>query len=105
MRVVLRLALIVVVAFGFSAPVLHADHLQADCPLTLVSNNPAVSDFSLSPHGVFRSGSLVYVLRGQTLSPYNVTDTGEMQLVREDFVGSMGAHESNGGTAFSNGFL
>ena len=105
MRVILRLALIVVVAFGFSAPVLHADHLQADCPLTLVSNNPAVSDFSLSPHGVFRSGSLVYVLRGQTLSTYNVTDTGEMQLVREDFVGSLGAHESNGGATFSNGFL
>lgn len=105
MRVVLRLALIVVVAIGFSSPGLLADHLQANCPLTLVSNNPAVSDFSLSPHGVFRSGSLVFVLRGQTLSTYNVTDTGEMQLVREDFVGSMGAHESNGGTAFQNGFM
>ena len=38
MRVVLRVALIVVVALSFSAPLLHAD-LQADCPLTLVSNN------------------------------------------------------------------
>jgi hypothetical protein len=105
MRVLSRFALIVVIAFGFSSPRLLADHLQANCPLTLVSNNPAVSDFSLSPHGVFRSGSLVFVLRGQTLSTYSVTDTGEMQLAREDFVGSMGAHEANGGTTFANGFL
>jgi len=105
MRVFSRVALIVVVALGFSAAGLHADHLQADCPLTLVSNNPPVSDFSLSPHGVFRSGSLVYVLRGQTLSTYNVTDTGEMQLVREDFVGSLGGHEATGGATFANGYL
>jgi hypothetical protein len=105
MRVLSRFALIVIVALSFSAPSLHADHLQADCPLTLVANNPAVSDFSLSPHGVFRSGSLVYVLRGQTLSTYNVTDTGDMQIVREDFVGSMGARESTGGVTFANGFL
>lgn len=105
MRVLSRFAPIVIVALCFSAPLLHADHLQADCPLTLVANNPAASDFSLSPHGVFRSGSLVYVLRGQTLSTYNVTDTGDMQIAREDFVGSMGAHESNGGAAFAGGFL
>ena len=105
MRVLSRFALIVIVALVVSAPLLHADHLRADCPLTLVSNNPAVSDFSLSPHGVFRSGNQVFVLRGQTLSTYNLTDTGEMQLAREDFIGSMGARESNGGATFSNGFL
>src|SRR4029079_11759563 len=104
MRVFSRLALIVVVVAVFSSLPIDAA-IQADCPLTLVANNPAVSDFSLSPHGVFRSGSLVYVLRGQTLSTYNVTDTGDMQIVREDFVGSMGARESTGGVAFANGFL
>ncbi|GAC1395061.1 MAG: hypothetical protein NVSMB68_11950 [Thermoanaerobaculia bacterium] len=105
MRVLSRFALVVIVALGFSSPRLHADHLQADCPLTLVGNNPAASDFSLSPHGVFRSGSQVFVLRGQTLSTYNVTDTGDMQIAREDFIGSMGARESTGGVAFSNGYL
>ncbi len=105
MRVLSRFAPIVLVALCSLALPLHADHLQADCPLTLVANNPAVSDFSLSPHAVFRSGSLVYVLRGQTLSTYTVTDLGDMQIAREDFVGSMGAHESNGGAAFGQGFL
>lgn len=105
MRVLSRVALIVIVALGFSAPPLHADHLQADCPLTLVGNNPAASDFNLSPHGVFRSGSQVFVLRGQTLSTYNVTDLGDLTIAREDFIGSLGARETNGGVAFANGFL
>jgi hypothetical protein len=105
MRVLSRVALVVIVAFSFSAFPLHADHLQADCPLTLVGNNPASSDFALSPHGAFRSGSQIFVLRGQTLSTYNVTDLGDLQIAREDFIGSLGARESTGGVAFSNGFL
>jgi hypothetical protein len=104
MRVLSRVALIVIVALGFSVFPLHAQ-LQAGCPLTLVSNNPAVSDFTLSPHGVFASGSQVFVLRGQTVSTYLLTDLGDLQVVREDFVGSLGARENNGGVAFSSGFL
>jgi hypothetical protein len=105
MRVLSRVALVVIAAFCFSAFPLHADHLQADCPLTLVGNNPASSDFSLSPHGAFRSGSQIFVLRGQTLSTYTVTDLGDLQIAREDFIGSLGARESTGGVTFSNGFL
>lgn len=105
MRVLSRFALVVIVALVLFAVPLHADHLQADCPLTLVGNNPASSDFNLSPHGVFRSGSQVFVLRGQTLSTYNVTDLGDLQIAREDFIGSLGARETKGGVAFLNGFL
>ena len=105
MRVLSRFALVVIVALVVFAVPLHADHLQADCPLTLVGNNPASSDFNLSPHGVFRSGSQVFVLRGQTLSTYNVTDLGDLQVAREDFIGSLGARETKGGVAFLNGFL
>lgn len=106
MRVMSRVALVVIVAFGFSAfPLLAQPNLQADCPMALVSNHAATSDFSLSPHGVFRSNSQVFVLRGQTLSTYNVTDTGDFEPFQEAQIGSMAARETTGGTAFSNGFL
>ncbi|HSP17609.1 MAG TPA: hypothetical protein VLV78_22885 [Thermoanaerobaculia bacterium] len=103
MRVLSRVALVVIVAL--SAVPLFADHLQADCPLTLVGNHPAGSDFNLSPHGVFRSGSQVFVLRGQILSTYTISDLGDLPDPREDFIGSLGARETTGGTAFSGGFL
>lgn len=103
MRVLSRVALVVIVAFA--AVPLFADHLQADCPLTLVGNNPASSDFNLSPHGVFRTNGQVFVLRGQTLTTYTVTDLGDLTVAREDFIGSLGARESNGGVTFNSGFL
>ncbi len=104
MRVISRVALVAVVLLAVSAP-LSADHLLGDCPLTLVGANPAATDFNLSPHGVFRSGNLVYVLRGQTLATYTVTDLGDLQIAREDFIGSLAARENVGGVAFNNGFL
>lgn len=103
MRVVSRIALVVVLSL-LSLP-LFADHFTSDCPLSLVDSTPPSTAFELSPHGVFRSGSLVYVLRGQVLTTYNVTDIGQLQIAREDFIGSLGARETNGGTAFSNGHL
>lgn len=102
MRVFTRIALVAVLLL--SLPV-AADHLISDCPLSLVDATPPPTSFDLSPHGVFRSGSLVYVLRGQVLTTYNVTDVGNLSIAREDFIGSLGARETNGGTAFSNGFL
>src|SRR5581483_9565005 len=105
MRVFSRFALVVILAVAV-VPSLYADHLTGDCPLTLVGQSaPPATSFALSPHGVWRFGSQVYVLRGQTLSTYTITDVGDMQLAREDFVGSMASRESNGGTAFQNGFL
>jgi hypothetical protein len=104
MRVMSRIALVVLAVFVV-APLTFADILVPECPLTLVGDNAPASSFALSPHGVFRNGSLVYVLRGQTLTTYNVTDLGDVQIAREDFLASLGARDTNGGTAFSGGFL
>src|SRR5438067_1718686 len=102
MRVFPRLALVVLLLCVFAAPAALADHLQADCPLTLVATNAPASTFTLSPSGAFRSGKQLFVLRGTT---FTTTDLGDMQIAREDFIGSLGARETNGGVAFSNGIL
>src|ERR1041385_2152853 len=105
MRVFSRFALVVILAVCL-VPSLYADHLTADCPLTLVGQSaPPASQFGLSPHGVFRFNNQVFVLRGQTISTYTVTDLGDLQLAREDFVASMASREANGGTVFNNGIL
>lgn len=106
MRVFSRIALVVILTTCL-VPSLFADHLTADCPLTLVGQSapPSANSFPLSPHGVFRFGNQVFVLRGQTLSTYTVTDLGDLQLAREDFVGSQASREATGGAAFSNGIL
>jgi len=103
MRVFARIAL--VVAIGVVASPAFADHLLAECPLQVVATNPASTAFYLSPHGTFRFGDQVFVLRGQTLSTYNVTALGDLQIAREDVVGTLGARETNGGVTFNNGFL
>jgi hypothetical protein len=103
MRVGIRVALVVV--FLVSAATMSADHFQGECPLSLVDSTPAVTAFDLSPHGVFRSGSLVYVLRGNILTTYTTNDTGNLAVAREDFLGTLRAREVDGGVAFGNGIL
>ena len=108
MRVFSRLALVVLAVGVLFAPAAFADQYQATCPLTLVATNAtnaATSPFYLSPHGVFRFGSQVFALRGQTLTTYTVTDLGDMQIAREDFIASLAGRETKGGVAFSNGLL
>ena len=106
MRVFSRFAL-VVAALLLAVPLVA--QYQANCPLTLVATNPSATNFATSPHGVFRyttaTSDQVFVLRGQTLTTYTVTATGDLQVAREDLIGSMGARETNGGVAFNNGFL
>jgi hypothetical protein len=104
MRVLSRVALVVVLLLGSGSAVL-ANHLQGDCPLTLVAQNPPATSFELSPHGAFRNGNLVHVLRGQVLTTYTVNDIGDLVIAREDFIGSMGAREDDGAAAFSNGYM
>lgn len=104
MRALSRVALVVIVALSASFPLL-ADHLQGDCPLRLVASNPPSEIFRFSPHGVFRDGNQVFALRGQTLTTFAVTDLGDMQIVREDFIGSLAARETVGGITFHNGHL
>ena len=103
MRVWSRIALVVIALFPASA--LLADHYEANCPLSLADSTPPDTSFDLSPHGVFRSGSLVYALRGQVLTTYTTNDVGNLQIAREDFVASMAARETDGGVAFADGFL
>ena len=107
MRVFSRVALTLLGAVLVSVPGVLASHFEADCPMRLVASNPpsASSAFFLSPHGAFRFGNQFFVLRGQTLTTYNVTDLGDLQVAREDFIGTLGGREAAGGTAFSNGFL
>lgn len=105
MRVLSRIALVVLVAAVLVPTAAFADQYQATCPLTLVATNAAPTAFYLSPHGVFRFGSQVFALRGQTLTTYTVTELGDMQIAREDFIGALAARETKGGVAFSNGFL
>lgn len=106
MRVFSRIALILCVVVLSASPML-SQPIPAGCPMKLVGTNPppATSAFYQSPHGVFRFGNQVFVLRAQTLTTYNVTDLGDLQVIREDFIGSLAARESNGGVVFSSGFL
>ncbi|HEY0372236.1 MAG TPA: hypothetical protein VGD79_09560 [Thermoanaerobaculia bacterium] len=103
MRVWSRVALVLVVFL--SASVGYADHFQGDCPLSLADSTPALTDFELSPHGVFRNGNTVFVLRGQILTTYTINDTGNLVIAREDFLDQLGARETEGGVAFGDGFL
>jgi hypothetical protein len=103
MRVWSRIALVVITLFSTAS--LFADHLSAQCPLSLADSTPAATSFDLSPHGVFRSGTTVYALRGQVLTTYTPNDVGNLVVTREDFIGSMAARETEGGVAFANGFL
>ncbi|HYS53391.1 MAG TPA: hypothetical protein VER58_06470 [Thermoanaerobaculia bacterium] len=105
MRVFSRVALTLLAAVLLVAPSVKASHLEADCPLRLVAANASATPFFQSPHGAFRSGSQVFVLRGQTLTTFSVTDLGDIQVAREDFVGTLGGRESAGGVAFANGFM
>ena len=83
MRVWSRIALVVITLFSTST--LFADHLSAQCPLSLADSTPAATSFDLSPHGVFRSGNTVYALRGQVLTTYTPNDVGNLSISREDF--------------------
>jgi len=104
MRVFSRIALVVISVAVLVAPAALGQPNVATCPVTLVAQNAPATDFYKSPHGVFRFGSQVFELRGQTLTTYTVTDLGDMQVAREDFIGSMAARESNGAAVFNNGW-
>ncbi|HYH06603.1 MAG TPA: hypothetical protein VEK11_06010 [Thermoanaerobaculia bacterium] len=54
---------------------------------------------------MFRSNGRVYALRGQVLTTYATNEVGNLQIEREDFVGSMAARETEGAVVFSNGRL
>jgi hypothetical protein len=105
MRSVSRVFLLVLILLVASAPAILAEHVVADCPLTLVGQSAPASQWDLSPHGIFRNGSVIYALRGQTLTTLSVIDTGELVVGREDFLSNLSAAGLDGGVAYSNGYL
>ncbi|HUJ12955.1 MAG TPA: hypothetical protein VL284_04110 [Thermoanaerobaculia bacterium] len=106
MRVFSRIALTIVAIF-LVPPALFAVDLSADCPLQLVASTAPPTPFFQSPHGAFRFGNLVFVVRGQVLNTYTVNDLGDItnNPPRQDFLGNLGARESEGGVTFANGFI
>lgn len=99
MRVWSRIALVVVSLF------LAAASQAATCPLSLSGQTPPATEFELSPHGIFRNGALIHALRGQILTTYTTNDVGNLQVAREDFLGSLAGRSSEGAVAFANGHL
>ena len=83
MRLTLRKSLVLTIVLLLSTAAAFADHLEADCPLSLVATTPASSPFSNSPHGVFRNGTVVYQLRGDRLTTFNITALGDVQVARD----------------------
>src|SRR5207247_1410678 len=77
MRVFSRVALTLLAAVLLVTPCVQASHLEADCPLRLVATDTPATAFFQSPHGAFRFGNLVFVLRGQVLTTFGVTDLGD----------------------------
>lgn len=104
MRPIVRIVLLLCLTFGAFAT-LSADHFVADCPLSLVGQTNPSSQFYQSPHGVFRNGSSIYVLRGQTITTLAINDSGEVQVVREDLLPALHARETEGAAVYSAGYL
>src|SRR5687768_15981743 len=106
MRVLSRVALVVIVLFTLSSAA-FADHLQGDCPLTLVGAVPGEPSAEIgdSPHGIFRQNGQVFVLRGQDITTYTVNEAGELTFVRRDTVSLMASRDPRAAGIINNGYL
>jgi hypothetical protein len=102
MRLIFRVFLLSLLAVTGTV---QAEHYTADCPLSLVGTTPAISSFTSSPHGSFKNGSLVYLLRGQNLTTFETTSLGDLKVAREDFVDELANRETQGGTLYHNGYM
>ena len=105
MRLMVRVFLASLLSLVLLVPVTLADHLQGDCPLSLVGSTAPTSEFYFSPHGTFRNGSVIYLLRGEALTTLNLTDLGDVTIARQDRIATLAGLEEEGDTAYSNGFL
>lgn len=100
-----RFLLLGVLAAALVATGAYAEHLQANCPLTYVGATDPASPFFLSPNGSFVNGSVVYILRGGTLTTMNITELGNVVVAREDYISAMANHDEDGGVTYSGGFM
>lgn len=82
-----------------------AEHMEANCPLTLVAQSAATTDFDQSPHALFKNGSVAWALRGDKLTTFNITELGDMQIAREDVMTNLSARDRNGPVTYSGGYM
>lgn len=105
MRFRVRGIFAVALAGALMAPAASASHLEADCPLSFVGQVAPAGDFYLSPHGAFRNGSVVYMLRGNMLTTLNETTVGDLSIAREDELPDLAARGSDAATTYADGYL
>jgi hypothetical protein len=82
-----------------------AGHQQADCLLTLAGQTAPGGAIGTSPHGAFRNGSVLYTLRGDHLTTFDINDVGEVRVARQDRLVNLGATDHQGGVAYRSGYL
>lgn len=105
MRFKVRGIIVTALAVAGLATSASANHLTADCPLTFVGQVAPTSEFQLSPHGVFRNGSSVYVLRGRSLTTLTASSLGELTLARQDTLNDLHGVGADGATTYADGYL
>lgn len=105
MRFKIRGILLTALAAVALSPLASASHLTADCPLTFVGSVAPTGTFGLSPHGAFRNGSSVYLLRGRSLTTLAASTTGELTIARQDTLGSLYGVGVNSATTYADGYL
>ena len=105
MRFRVRGIFVFALAGALMAPVASASHLEADCPLSFVGQVAPTGDLHLAPHGTFRNGSVVYMLRGNTLTTLNENLVGELSIARQDDLTQLQARGSDAATTYADGYL
>lgn len=105
MRLTVRVFLSFLLSIVLLVPAAVASHFIGDCPVSLIGSTAPTSEFFSSPHGTFRNGSVVYLLRGDVLTTLNLTDLGDTSVARQDRISTLAGVEDEGDTAYSNGFL
>jgi hypothetical protein len=105
MRLNFRIVLLGLLSVFLIVPGAIASHYVADCQLSLVGSTAPTSEFFTSPHGTFRNGSVIYLLRGEALTTLNVTDVGNVEIARQDRLTSLAAREKEGGVTYADGIM
>lgn len=105
MRKVFRIFLLGILSSFILIASAPAEHTVANCPLTLVGESAATTDFDASPHALFRNGDVAWGLRGQVLTTYAITELGDIQVARRDNMTTLSARDRDGAVAYGGGYM
>ncbi|MHB0969109.1 MAG: LVIVD repeat-containing protein [Thermoanaerobaculia bacterium] len=105
MRKVFRIFLLGILSSFILIASAPAEHTVANCPLTLVGESAATTDFDTSPHALFRNGDVAWALRGQTLTTFAITELGDIQVARRDQMSTLSARDRDGAVAYGGGYM